>query len=204
MKSLAFIFLLTVTQLSMAQNFNFGIKAGLNYNFSGNLTDKNELISSADDAIHGAKNSIGYHGGLLLNWKISDFFIKTEATYTQYQTQYLVAQNNLTLTTQKVDVPLLFGTKIIGSAYVFAGPDFQYYVSEDFSLENTNVEYNDFTLGLHLGVGVELEDFLLELRWDKALNNSEINILNQLNINDYYTIDNRPNQLLFSVGYKFD
>lgn len=204
MKTFFLILIFWSVTVLTAQNFNFGIKGGVNYNFSGDLTDKNELLNTGDDAIHGAKNSLGYHGGIFLKYSISDFFLRTEANFTQYKTEYSVSSNPITLTSQKVDIPLVLGTKVFSKLYVFVGPDFQYQLSEDFSLENTELHYQDFTWGLHAGVGLQLDNFLVEVCWDKPLSDNEINILNSISSTDYYTVDQRPNQLLLSIGYKFD
>jgi hypothetical protein len=41
------------------------------------------------------------------------------------------------MTTKKIDVPIVVGMKVFGPVYIFAGPDFQYIMDEDFSLDLT-------------------------------------------------------------------
>jgi hypothetical protein len=56
-------------------------------------------------------------------------------------------------------------------------------------------------MGLHLGAGVEFGRVALDVRWDKGLTGSKSEILNSSVITDNFTLDNRPNQLVFSLHY---
>ncbi len=197
MKKLLFIIAIATTFIVQAQNSQFGIKAGLNYNFSGDLTDLNELEDTADDVFHGADSKAGFHGGLWYQLNYADLFIKGELLYTQYENTF----SNYALTTKTINVPVLVGMKILGPLYVFAGPDFQYKVDEDFSLSNTEVTSDDFTMGLHLGIGVEFKRLSFDARWEKGLTGDDLSIVGNDSFTDNFTLDNRPNQLLFSVQY---
>jgi hypothetical protein len=171
-----------------AQDVKLGIKGGMNYNFSGDLHD---IVLSES---YTAENKVGYHGGLILQFDFQDLFLRTEGVYTQYETDYGL----YTVSSEKVDVPILLGTKFIGPIYLFAGPDFQYIMEEDFSMQNTDVAYDDFTIGLNVGIGLDLGKLDLELKWDKALSGDESHILESQEIFSY---DTRPNQLVFSLTY---
>lgn len=200
MKNTILTIALVLTTLMSFSQAQYGIQGGVNYNFSGNLTDLNELGSATDDIIHGADKSVGYHGGLWLKYDFSGMFIKGEALYTKYKTDFLGTQGYY-MTTKKIDVPVVLGMKVLGPVYIFAGPDLQYIMNEDFSLGNTDVKFDDFTLGLHIGAGLELGRVSLDVRWDKGLTGSNSEILNSSVITDNFTLDNRPNQLVFSLHY---
>lgn len=179
----------------MAQDLKFGIQGGLNYNFSGDLKDLNELGTAADDILHGAENNVGYHGGVWLKADFQDVFLKGELLYTQYKTDF---DGNYNIKTQKLDIPVVLGAKILGPVYVFAGPDFQYILDENFSVDNSDVKFDDFTLGLHLGAGLDFGKVSFDVRWDKGLSGSDSEIVTDLS--NHFTLDNRPNQLLFSLN----
>ena len=184
-----------------AQTFQFGLKGGVNYNFSGDLKNYNEITESATDIISGAKNKVGYHGGLWLKFQPNDLFIRTEAVYSQYETEYETEYDNSTMfTVETIDIPLHIGTKLIGPLYLFAGPDFMYILDNDFSLEDyKDIQYDEFTFGLNIGVGVTLGKLSAELKWDKAFTGNEAIISDDNILTNNFQTDNRPNQLVFSL-----
>ncbi len=197
MKKLLFILTLIANTTLLAQGSQFGIKAGVNYNFSGDLTDLGELNSTADDVIHGADSKTGFHAGVWYKLNYSDLFLKGELLYTQFENTYS-GTPNYSMITKKIDVPVLVGMKVFGPVYVFGGPDFQYIMDEDFSLSTTQVTADDYTLGLHLGIGMEFKQLSFDVRWDKALTDTNLEF-----VNENFTLDNRPNQLMFSINYSF-
>ena len=197
MKKLLFIFALTITTFSFAQSSQFGIKAGVNYNFSGDLHDLGEIADATDDVVHGADSRTGFHAGVWYKLNYSDLFLKGELLYTQFENTY-GGTPGYSMLTKKIDVPVLVGMKVFGPVYIFGGPDFQYIMDEDFSLQTAEITTDDFTLGLHLGVGVEFKRISLDLRWDKALTNNNLEF-----VNENFTLDNRPNQLMFGIQYSF-
>jgi len=197
MRKLILTMVLATSMITLsAQNLQYGIQGGLNYNFSGDL---NELQTLGDDIVHGAEKSVGYHGGLWLKMNYTDIFLKGEVLYTQYKTEF-DGTPAYTMTTKKIDVPIVVGMKVFGPVYIFAGPDFQYIMDEDFSLSDTDVTYDDFTLGLHLGAGVEFGKVSFDVRWDKGLSGSDSEIVNSESVTENFTLDNRPNQIVFSLN----
>lgn len=200
MRNLILILFTIITFNIYAQDFQYGLQGGVNYNFSGDLTELNLSDIAFDDVIHKAKSIEGYHGGLWAKISFSDLFIKSELLYTQFKNEFS-SDPTYYLTTKKIDIPVVLGMKILGPLYVFAGPDFQYIISENFSIDNTQVTYDDFTTGLHLGFGVDFGRLSLDLRWDKGLSESTSSIINSEFVNSNFTLDNRSNQLMLSLHY---
>lgn len=193
--------LLILTTTTFSQDFNFGIKGGTNYNFSGDLKELNVLSIDTDDVLHKAKSIQGYHGGLWVKLG-DDFFVKAELVYTHFKNEFS-DPTLYTIRTNKIDIPVVVGIKILGPLYVFAGPDFQYIVNQDFTengITESQETFENFTTGLHLGVGVAFGRFSLDLRWDKGLTQNSIDIVNEKVANYNFTVDNRPNQLLLSLS----
>lgn len=188
------------SNMIFAQKFEFGLNGGLNYNFSGDL---HELQTLGDDIIHGSEESLGFHGGLYFQGNFDEIFVKLETNYTEYKTTF-EGNNNYELQGRRVDAPLLIGAKVLGPVYVFAGPDFQYIISEDFSLENTEVDFDEFTMGLHVGAGIDLGRLSVDVRWEKGLSNSDSQITNSEFVSQNFTLDNRPNQLLVGLNLRLN
>ncbi len=202
MKNLLLLLLTAITISLQAQTFQYGIQGGVNYNYSGDLTQLNILDNSADDLIHKAKSITGYHGGIWTKFNFSDLFLKPEILYTRFENEF-TSITTYSLKTEKVDIPIVLGIKVLGPMYIFAGPDFQYILSENFSVNNTQVTYDQFTTGLNLGIGLDLNKISFELRWDKGLSESNSSIINSEFINSNFTLDNRANQLMLSLYYSF-
>lgn len=205
MKKVFLSFLLFLSFIITAQaQMDFGLKAGVNYDFSGDIKDLGASIeSTADDIKHGADIKMGYHMGIWAKFEFLNVFLKPELVYTQIEKEY-TSLSSETIKTKKIDVPIVLGTKIVGPLYLFAGPSFQYILENDFSVTTSEVAIKDFTVGLNLGAGVELGKLGLELRWEKGLTQDDkAKIISNLNTNDF-VIDNRPNQLIFSLTYKLN
>ena len=100
-----------------------------------------------------------------------------------------------------MDIPLLIGTKIIGPLHIYGGPSFQYILNSDFSVsEIDNVKTNDFSVGLQLGTGLEIGRLGVDVRWEKGFNNDLEATFPGTNI----SLDNRPNQIIFGISYRFN
>ncbi len=192
MKKILFIIAIASTFALHAQ---FGIEAGVNYNFSGDLS---EITESTSDILHGAKSKTGFHGGIWYKYSLIGFFIKGELLYTQYENTY---GNDYSMLTKKIDLPVVLGMDILGPLYIFAGPDFQYILNNEFSYDDDDeeVDYNGITMGLHLGVGVQVKRLSLDIRWEKALSSNTFEF-----VDDNFTLDARPNQFIFTLGYAFN
>ena len=205
MKKVFLSFLLFLSFIITAQaQMDFGLKAGVNYDFSGDIKDLGASIeSTADDIKHGADIKMGYHMGIWAKFEFLNVFLKPELVYTQTEKQYNITSIE-SIKTKKIDVPVVLGTKILGPLYLFGGPSFQYILENDFSVTTSEVAIKDFTVGLNLGAGVELGKLGLEFRWEKGFTQDEkAKIITNLSTQNF-VIDNRPNQLIFSLTYKLN
>jgi len=192
------------TSLLVAQSIDFGAKAGLNYNFGGDLSEvSSEVGNNAKNLISGADNKAGYHLGLWAKIDVLGLYIRPELVYTQLNNSYSNANQavNTDFKTKKIDIPILIGGKIIGPLHAFAGPTFQYITNSDFSQnEFTNIKKKDFTAGLQIGAGLDFGRLGVDVRWEKGFSNDVDGEFANTNIN----VDNRPNQIIFGLSYKFN
>lgn len=201
---IAFI-LISATQLSNAQ-INFGIKAGVNYN-------DNNFQNVKKDVFSGGKSTGGYHAGIWLRASLGGFYIRPELIYTEMYsttkyTPYFVVS---TLTKganfkfRKVDVPVLFGKNFFGVLNAFAGPSFQYIIDSNFNLSQLKYDNmkNKFSVGLQAGLGVEFRNFGLDVRWERAFTDSEMNFIDNSIRKTEVNFDNRVNQVILGLSYQF-
>ena len=172
----------------------FGIKAGLNYAGNGDYFD------STRDAFENPDRNAGFHVGF---WgKIGNrIYLRPELVYTSTKSGYDEGE----LKIQKLDLPVLLGTKVIGPLHVFAGPSFQYLLSTDFEADQITFDdvENDFTVGVNLGAGVNLGKFGIDLRYERGFSENEIRFINTniTNLNND-RVDTRPDQLILSFSLK--
>lgn len=172
----------------------FGVKAGLNYNANG------DYFESAGEAARDPDRNVGFHIGLYGKLGGSRLYIRPELIYTKTKSDY----NGDDFDMSKLDLPVLVGTKVVGPLHVFAGPAFQYILDTEFdgiSIDNVD---NDFTVGLHLGAGVNLGRIGVDLRYERGFSENEANFIND-NITTVgeSRIDTRPDQLILSFSLAF-
>ncbi|MCF6213714.1 MAG: PorT family protein [Flavobacteriaceae bacterium] len=189
------VFILSSTFLF--SQVKFGFKGGVNYNFSGNIT---EVINSGDiiDVTHGANNKAGFHLGIWTRFGLAGFSLRPELVYTEIKNEYQL-NSSTTLKTKKIDIPILLDKKF-GPLHLFGGPSFQYILKSNFKTTDIgSVNFNKFSLGTQVGVGLEFGNFGIDARWEKGFSNNLTAILisSLSNLN----LDNRPNQIIFSVSY---
>lgn len=188
---------------AMAQSGSgFGIKAGLNYTQNGDLgIDISDVFLALPD-IKESNGKIGFHVGVFGKLDLVKFYIRPELVYTQTKSDYDLNDSSIDYDISKLDLPVLFGFKVIGPLHVFAGPAFQYILDND--LEDLNVEdvENDFSVGLNVGVGVNLGGIGLDVRYERGFSENEANFIGD-NIADISgRVDSRPSQLIFALSVK--
>ena len=199
-------FLLITLALStslMFSQFRFGVKGGLNYNFAGNIT---EVIAATGggftDITHGSKDKAGFHLGIWSSFELAGFRLRPEIVYTEIKSQYQfdALSSSANLKTKKLDIPILIDKKIIGPLHILAGPSFQYILKSDFKTSDIGgIDVNKFSLGTQVGLALEFENLGIDVRWEKGFSNNlnAILISSLTNLN----LDNRPNQIIFSISY---
>lgn len=170
----------------------FGIKGGLNYNGNGKYFD------SAEDAFQNPDRNVGYHLGVFGKFG-NAIYVRPELVYTSTKSGY----DNGDLKINKLDVPVLVGLKVIGPLHVFAGPAFQYILNTKFDGVTIGDIENDFSVGLNMGIGVNLGKLGLDLRYERGFSENEVTFINT-NLTNLSgdRVDTRPDQLILSLSVK--
>ncbi|MGJ8743193.1 porin family protein [Polaribacter sp.] len=184
-------------QTSNAQT-EFGIKAGVNYN-------SNSIEDVQTDVFSGAKGKTGYHAGLWLRLNIpgSSLFVKPELVYTSLENEVVftpggTTAKNTNYSFQKIDVPVLLGSKVLKIANIFIGPSFQYILDSDFDISDfKDVESEGFTVGVQMGAGVAFGKFGIDIRWERGLSDSESTFFDGTTDRAF---DTRVNQIIIGLS----
>ncbi|MDO6493016.1 MULTISPECIES: porin family protein [unclassified Cellulophaga] len=170
---------------------SFGIKGGLNYGGNGDYYD------SAKDAYNDPDKNVGFHFGIFAQTG-GNLYLRPELVYTSLKSGY--AED---FKMQKLDLPVLVGAKVIGPVNVFAGPAFQYILGTDYDGITIGDVENDFTVGLNVGVGVNLGKLGVDIRYERGFSDNEVDIINaDITSVQKDRIDTRPDQLILSLSLK--
>jgi len=191
MKNLKILFVaLCIAGFATAQKGGgIGLKAGTNYGTAG------DLIVSGQSIVDNPESNFGYHAGLFGKIDFDGFYIRPELVYTSLNSDY----DGSALEIQKLDAPVLLGLRLIGPLHVFAGPSFQYILStelEDIDLDSVQ---ENFTIGMQAGIGVNLGNFGMDLRYENGLTENQAEFTNLSSIG---SLDTRPQQIILSLSFK--
>ncbi len=182
---------------AMAQSGSgFGIKAGLSYNKNG------DLVNTVTDAVEDPEGKAGYHVGVWGKLDFPKIYLRPELVYSKTRSTYNIEGDSQDYDISKLDMPVLLGYKLIGPLHIFAGPAFQYTLKNDLGdLEVEDVK-NDFTVGLNAGVGVNLGNIGLDVRYERGFSENEAEFIDS-NVADVEgRIDSRPSQVIFALSLK--
>ena len=191
--------LVSITAFAQSDS-GFGIKAGLNYNKNGDLIGS--VADAGENIIQGSDGKVGYHVGVFGKLDFPKIYLRPELIYTKTKSSYDFDGSTNDYDISKLDLPVLLGYKIIGPLHIFAVPAFQYTLNNDLGdLEIEDVQ-NDFTVGLHLGAGVNLGKIGLDVRYERGFSENEANFIGN-NVTDISgRVDARPSQIIFGLSLK--
>jgi len=178
----------------------FGIKAGLNYNKNGDLISS--VGNASENIIQGSDGKVGYHVGFYGKLDLPKIYLRPELIYTKTKSSYDVEGGTNDYDISKLDLPVLLGYKVIGPLHIFAGPAFQYTLNNDLEDIELDDVKNDFTIGAHFGVGLNLGKIGLDVRYERGFSENEAEIIGD-NIADISgRVDSRPSQIIFGLSLK--
>lgn len=200
MKNILVVAVLLFSLHLNAQTFQLGVKAGLtNTQIIGADFKNFEVPSSSNGFVVGAFSRIGIAGFFLqpeLSFRNLNFTVNSNGTS---------SPSSAATKLNYIDVPVLFGKKVLGLVHVCAGPNFQFLVNQDLSTSNaanlTKGNYNNFVVGAQIGVGFDVWKLCFDARYDFSINTigKAANAVNSQNID----FSSRASMLQFTVGYKF-
>ena len=207
------LFFLFTSSILVAQG-NIGVNFGLNDDNFGSIEN---IKTKVDDYNLDLKNSTGFQLGLFTEIDLITFYIRPEinlifskskngTAFTSIGNSNSILNESIniaehTYKSTDIQVPIIFGYKILGPVSLFAGPTFKYNLSNssNFDLEDIKDKYN---LSILLGTRVKVRSFSLGLRYERGLNNNELLIVNANGIDlDNANIDTTTNKLSLNISY---
>lgn len=179
--------LFAFSQQTMAQTAGgIGIRGGLNYNSNG------QYFKDAELAWGSPLNNVGYNVGLFGKVNLGPFYLRPELNYVNNKSEI----NGDVFRTQTIDIPALVGLHLIGRVLsVYAGPSMHYYLEDQLR----DFDFDKWNAGYQFGLGVNLGNVGIDLRYQRVLNGQTIVI------DDVFTGNGDFNfqQLMLGLSIKF-
>ena len=200
MKKIFIVLIVLFALNAHSQTFQLGLKAGLtNTQIIGSDFKNFEVPSSSNGILIGAFSRIGF-AGMFVQPEIS--FRNLNFTFNSNGT---TSPSSAATKLNYIDVPILFGKKVLGVINVCVGPNFQFLVNQDLSANNASNlatgNYNNFVVGAQIGVGFDVWKLCFDARYDFSINSigNAASAVNTQNVD----FSSRASMLQFTVGYKF-
>ncbi len=184
-----------VLSTSYAQ-FTLGPKVGL----SASKIDLDEMTVNGQTLSSGDATA-GFHAGAFARVTLGNLYIQPEALFTQSGGEVVLDNGVLRdireIEFNKLDVPVMVGTKFSNFLRLQAGPTVS--ILLDAEAEGLDQEiksgYEDATVGYQAGVGLDLWNMVLDLKYEGNLSTFGDRLFG-------FETDQRNNQWIFSVGFK--
>lgn len=175
-----------------AQEFSIGPKIGVS---QGNVQVNGNDFSTGN-------SKLGYHVGLFARLGGNSIYFQPEVLYTNTGGDFESSLGNTTVTYSasfsRVDVPVMFGFKIAEVFRIQAGPVVSFLLDSDLDSDGTGLtppDYNTATLGYQAGIGVDVGNMILDVKYEGPLGKQADSIAG-------FATDQRQNQLILSLGIR--
>jgi len=200
------IYFLLFTSSGILAQGNLGFQFGLNDDNFGSIENISNKIDNYDLDI---KNSTGFQFGIFTEIDLITFYIRPELNLIFSKSKNAAAYSldegiNIaehSYKSSEIQLPIIFGYKVLGPISVFGGPSFKYNLSNtsNFNLEDIKDKY---TLSLLLGSRVKIRSISVGLRYERGLNNNEVLIINANGVDlDNANVDLTTNKLSLNISY---
>jgi len=199
------------TAVLQAQEFQLGLKGGINKTFGGQINSKKSSELELPPATYNAEGEIGYHGGVWVQINFGKFFIRPEVVYSALESRFDFPSKPAIYAVDELSVPVLVGYNIYGPVDIYGGMAYKNII--DATLEGNEpvtdtpqIVVQNTPLSAQFGAKVEFGSFGLDVRYDHSLSSKESQGLDivraEYNVNLASFDDTRLNQLIVSLTIK--
>jgi len=199
------------TAVLEAQEFQVGLKGGINKTFGGEINSFQSTSAELPPATYNAEGEIGYHGGVWAQINFGKFFIRPEVVYSALESRFYFPSKSAIYAVDELSIPVLVGYNVYGPVDVYAGMAYKNII--DATLEGNEpvtdtpqIVVQNTPLSAQIGAKVEFGSFGLDVRYDHSLSSKEsqeIDIVRaEYNVNRGSFEDTRLNQIIVSLTIK--
>lgn len=185
------LFMINITYAQFTLGPRFGLSSS-ELDFS--------TTSGVDETISPGGSTVGFHAGVFTRVTLGSLYIQPEALFTQSGGEIRLdgfADDIREIEFNKLDIPVMVGMKFARFLRVQAGPTLSILLDAEAEglSEDIKSGYSDATLGYQAGVGVDLWNLVLDLKYEGNLSTFGDEIFG-------YQTDQSNNQWIVSVGFK--
>lgn len=186
-----------------AQDFDMGIKGGVNYAQSVILDVVGTSGIDVDD-LESERGSALVYGGFM-RFSGEKWIFQPEILFSENQSlvslddvdvENMELEDLFTLSVDKVDVPLIIGYQAFSTVRLMGGPVFTHVRS---SGEDPLFSLQDMTLGYQAGIGFDVQKLSFDARYEGNLSKVKEYVESD---NGLIEVDTRKSLFQFTVGYK--
>ena len=174
--------------------FEFGIKGGVNYDSFGDVNPVDVSLANFE-----ADAKTAFHLGVYSKIDLLLFYLRPELQFSQSKSDF---GDNSSIALNKIETPILLGYKVLGPLSVFAGPSFQYILSEKANDISLGEVTENFTVGLQLGTRLQLGRLGVGIRFERGFTDNEIAIIENNGTDIQAKVDTRAKQWILSASYE--
>jgi len=199
-----FLFVSLFSFLLSSAQFDYGVKAGLNYNSLDDLNIRGGFPGINEDIK--SKGELGFHAGIFAQFNFTKIYVKGELLYVQNSSSYdntLVPSSKFKLST--LELPVLVGFKVVGPLKLYIGPSLVYNIDSNFS-DVFDLDFEkDLSIAFNIGSTVTINKIEIDLRYSSGLSENAASYLDAIPADGLgYSINTRPSQFLLSVAYQIN
>lgn len=176
-----------------AQDFSIGPKLGVS---QGNIKVSNGEYESGS-------SKLGYHIGGFVRMGGNSFYVQPEVLYVNTGGEITKtdgpSEQKFEASFNRLDVPVMLGFKLANILRIQGGPVGSFLINSDyeenFLIFQSEPEYKKATLGFQAGIGVDIANMIIDLKYEGALSKQAESIAG-------FDTDQRQNQLILSLGLR--
>lgn len=188
---------------AFAQDFDMGVKGGVNYAQSVILDVVGTSGVDVDD-LESERGSALVFGGFMrfsgARWVFQPEILISEnaslVTLADADVQNMDLEDLFTMKVDKVDVPLLIGYQAFSTVRLMGGPVFTTFRT---TMEDPLFSLEDMTLGYQAGISFDVQKLTFDARYESNLSKVKEYVESDGGL---ITVDTRKSLFQFTVGYK--
>lgn len=169
---LCLILIAGLNSSGFAQDFRYGLKAGINQTMGGQITgNKSGPNNDWHETIQG-NGKTGFHLGGFFQYNFENhFFIRVEGVYTSIESSFEFPKQPSIYAITKFDVPFLVGYNIMGPLDIYAGPVYSNIMDATLMGDehDLTITVQEKPVNANVGVKLEFERFGIDLRYEHVL-----------------------------------
>ena len=192
--------MLTIMALLMINitygQFTLGPRVGL----SASTVEFDPFALNGETVSSGSATA-GFHAGVFTRITLGLLYIQPEALFTQSGGEIELSENGVNdireIEFNKLDFPVMVGTKFLKIFRIQAGPTLSMLLDADIEGIEDDIKsgYNDATIGYQAGVGVDLWNLVIDVKYEGNLSSFGDELFG-------FPTDQHNNQWIASVGIR--